>query len=345
MLPLIRHAAPAALGLLLSGAAPAVAGSYAYTAIDFGQGTSNTIVTGVNRAGVVTGSYTGTDGLPHGFTWSAGTFTPFDAVNAPDPSTLPVGIDRRGQVLENYSPHLSGNQSAFVRNPNGTQHQLAFPASATVYAAAINPSGAIVGTVIPANAPRIGFLKAGRNVMLFKGLAATTSTADVIGDSGLVAGTFTDATGAGAYTYLNGTYRIFRAPNGLPLTPTAIDPAGLVFGSYLYESDNGLDAYEVGFTFDGLVFRSFRSAVDINTSIAAAFGTGYYIGTVGATGLSFGYVVRNGTSIRILPPGAVMSSVAGGTASGIIVGNYVDGQNVAHGFMAVCPAAQAPCTE
>jgi hypothetical protein len=345
MLTVAGRAASAALVLLLGAAAPATAGSYTYTTIDFAPGGTNTLIRGVNPAAVVTGSYTGGDGLSHGFIWSAGHFTAFDAPNSAAGSTLPVAINARGQVVENFLPFLGGNETAFVRESNGTQHQLPFPPAAAVAAAGINRAGAVVGTVAGVAAQTVGFLLADGKVTLLHVPGAATTQGVAINDAGVVLGSFIDATGTGAFTYKAGSYTIFRAPHLTPVTTSAIDTAGLVFGSYLREKDNGLIEYDVGFTFNGTAFRSFRSAKSINTYVAQAFGAGYYVGTAGPEGLPFGYAVKGGQATTILPPGGVTSSVAGGTAAGILVGSYTDSANRTHGFMAVCAAANAPCTQ
>jgi hypothetical protein len=340
--PSIRTAS-AVLVLLLGAADSAVAGSYTYTTIDYGQGTPGTYVSGVNAAGVVTGFYEGGDGYTHGFTWSAGAFTSFDATSAAG-STLPAAINERGQVVETFIPSRGEQRQAFLRERGGVQHKLPFPDSESVQATGINKHGAIVGTITDA-ASTNGFLLVGQVVTKLVVPGATMTTADAINESGIVAGSFTDSTGPGGYTYVAGAYHSFRTPHLDSLEVSAIDRAGLVAGSYLHVSDHGLVAQERGFTFGSDGFHGFNPVWSLNTFLSAAFAPGHYVGTMQKPENFEGFVFSHGHGIAILPPGAGGGSVVGGTASGLVVGNFNDSSNVNHGFIALCLAEQAPCTD
>jgi uncharacterized membrane protein len=335
----------AALAFLLAGAAPAMAGSYSYTTIDVGEGSTGTIASGVNAQGVVTGWYDGGDGTTHGFTWSAGIFTSFDAIPGAG-ATLPVAINGRGQVVENFISNAGGNRIGFLREPDGVQHKLPFPASVSVQVNAINGHGAIIGdTLADAHASPIGFLLIDHVVTPLLVPGSSTSTADAINDSGAVAGTFIDASGPGGYIYTAGTYTIFRAPRQNAPQPSAINAAGLVSGAYLDVTHHGTSATDRGFTFGHDGFHSFNPVWSLNTWIAKAFAPGDYVGTMESPVAYEGFVFRNGHGIPILPPDAASGYVVGGTQSGIVVGNYTDRAGMDHGFMAACPTAQAPCTK
>jgi hypothetical protein len=341
----VRLTTPALLAILLAASAPARAGSFNYTTIDYGQGTEGTIASGMNAAGMVTGWYVGGSGYAHGFTWLAGTFTSFDAPPGAG-DTLPVAINQRGQVVEIFIPEGGGNRMAFLREPNGVQHKLPFPRTVSVQVNAISDHGTIVGNVSASEtASPVGFLLADGMVTQLQVPGAITSTADAINDAGTVAGSFTDATGPGGYIYNAGTYTLFRAPHLNTPTVSAIDAAGLVSGAFLDVTHNGLVAVEKGFTFGRNGFHSFNPVWSLNTWIAKAFAPGYYVGTMENPQSYGGFVFRNGQGVEVLPPNAATGYVVGGTAMGAVLGDYRDASGIDHGFIAVCAAAQMPCTQ
>jgi probable HAF family extracellular repeat protein len=71
----------------------------------------------INASGEVAGYYKDSNGVPHGFTYSGGTFTNFSDRNAGSGGTIVTGINDSGQVVGDYYDS-SGVEHGFVADPS-----------------------------------------------------------------------------------------------------------------------------------------------------------------------------------------------------------------------------------
>src|ERR1019366_9146745 len=120
-------------------------------------GSTWTIGSSINPAGVIAGPYTSADHY-HGFLRAAdGTFTTFDVPGAVN--TSPVGINPAGAVTGNYFD-ANGVTHGFLRAASGTFTSFDPPGATVTYAYSINSGGAITGPYQDANGVQHGFLRA-----------------------------------------------------------------------------------------------------------------------------------------------------------------------------------------
>jgi len=75
-------------------------------------------------------------------------------------------------------------------------------------------------------------------------LGATTTTANAINDSDVVAGDYTTSSGQFGFTEQAGTYTSIQEPGSTQTEISAINDSGVVAGTYESPGDNGID---VGF--------------------------------------------------------------------------------------------------
>ncbi len=335
--PVIRTLLTTALLGFVLLAGPARAGSYAYTIID-APGAVDTLVTGVNESGTVTGYTVDGVGSVRGFTWAAGNVSLFDFGSVPG-STLPVAVNARGTVAGNFRVDRNSNFHNFVRTPNGENHELPLHGGTAPFLRGMNRSGVTVGEVFVGGAKQ-GYMVAHGVWTPLLPPGATSSSAAAINDSGTIAGEATDPSGSHGTIYKAGVFTPFYAasPNG-SIQVAAINNDGLVSGSIL-------NTRSIGFTYDGTKLHRYVPPLAWNSWVVQAFAPGYVIGdsddSVGGHGA--GFVFRHGVYTVVSPPGAVFTNVAGGTRSGTIAGYYEDSTRTYHSFIAVCPAGQAPCT-
>jgi hypothetical protein len=120
------------------------------------QSSNGTFATGINPAGVVVGSYLGSDcGNYHGFLRSPdGTFTTFDVPGADN--TEPSVINPGGAIAGGY--FVAGNPEFFnfLRTPSGRFISFSTPGSAVL--TAMNTASAITGYWFDADFVSHGFV-------------------------------------------------------------------------------------------------------------------------------------------------------------------------------------------
>jgi hypothetical protein len=100
----------------------------------------------INKAGVVTGSYT-SGGVTHGYTRSAdGSITSFDPQGSL--GTTPMAVNRNGDIAGYYRLNTQGLTAAFVRTSDGNISTFSAPGdSGGTGAVAINNHGVVAGSV------------------------------------------------------------------------------------------------------------------------------------------------------------------------------------------------------
>jgi hypothetical protein len=129
------------------------------TEFDVPDATYGTQPTAINAAGTVTGSYVDANFVSHGFVRARnGTITRFDP---PESAWTSVGgINPSGAITGSFTDENSGNESSFVRSPNGTMSApLDVPGSPATFANVINPAGVITGEYFDAINVAHGFLR------------------------------------------------------------------------------------------------------------------------------------------------------------------------------------------
>ena len=135
------------------------------------KGATYTDVESINDGGVVTGFYSGTKNVYHGFVRAAdGTVTTFDppgAFTGPYPTSAgqenAVTINPEGTIAGWYSD-TSNVTHAFVRDKNGVITTIDAPGAGTLagqgtVSGGINPKGVITGSYIDANSVNYGFVR------------------------------------------------------------------------------------------------------------------------------------------------------------------------------------------
>ena len=102
----------------------------------------STIASGINEQGVVTGTFTKTSGVHHGYIWRNGSFTP---VYYPDSlSTHAQDIDNNSRVV-GWFVRQDQKAHGFIHDPDGSFVQLDHPDAEHTFLTGINNAGAIVG--------------------------------------------------------------------------------------------------------------------------------------------------------------------------------------------------------
>jgi len=183
-----------------------------------------TLVNGINNAGTLAGYYFGNDNLIHGFTYSAGTYTPvdvasytylFDINNKGDLTGYysNIGISATGFLIQGGSTvtfalpgypldtfgtglndsdqvvgYFGSVQSGFLRQSDGSFQTFDFPAQG------INNSGIIVGNGGGPNNTSLGMVRIGGTEYTFSFPGATNTYLDGINNANQVVGIYEDAT-------------------------------------------------------------------------------------------------------------------------------------------------------
>ncbi|MFZ0478299.1 MAG: choice-of-anchor D domain-containing protein [Terriglobales bacterium] len=212
------------------------------TTIDVpGAGTGDkqgTQPTSINASGVITGMYTDSNSVYHGFIDGNGTFTnPIDAPGSV--ATVPTSIDAAGDIAGVYADS-TGLMHGFVRTASGTITTFSAPGASTTppgsgkgikidgtIAGSINTTASVAGFYTDTNKAGHGYIRASNGTFTSPlddpdaGTGAMEGTISMsINDSGIVTGTYADT---------NDVFHGFVfTPNPSTITLT---PAALSFGS------------------------------------------------------------------------------------------------------------------
>ncbi len=293
-----------------------------------------TIAFGVNASGEITGAYSNSLGVVHGYVFGAnGTFTTFDAPNAGTTSpgiegTIPISIDTAGDVAGTY---IDANlvYHGFVRTASGTLTQFDDPNASTAAnrgtaAISMNDAGQIVGFFVTGSYDTTstyhGFLRAADGTMTSIDApgAGTGESSNGrkqgtmvfgINASGEMVGSYIDSSNArhGFVRSAGGTFTEFDPPGSTTTTvsggglsgtqATSIDTAGDVAGSY---TDANFVRHGFLRTADGTITSFDAPGVDLTAPSGELGGT---------------------FAINIDPSGSY------------IAGGYDDANGLAHGFV------------
>jgi probable HAF family extracellular repeat protein len=340
---------PLVLGLCAVAATaggPALAGNFVYTTID-APGADATYPVSINDRGGVAGVYTTSHDSPqYGFVWLNGIVTTFTAHNVAR-SLGVAGIDNRGTVAFTASDIRSGGSHAKLRYIGGGRRVLPTPEGVVAWTSGINARGQVVGAYEPTigGTTRTGFLfqKGQLQQLVFPGAALTTPSA--ISNDGTVIGAYSagDADPAHGFTYQNGSYQEFDPPGSTYTIANSINPHGDIAGTFYTAA---LGTGTLGFVLsDGkyhiyAVKRGKEYVNEVKWAGPADQVAGNFYNLVNE--IAFTYV--HGQYYQVLPLGSVNSYIYAGNRQGTLVGIYAGADGVIHGFVATCPAGQAPCT-
>jgi hypothetical protein len=325
---------------------PARAGNYVYTTID-APGAMATFPTSITDNGNVAGVYTTSQSGPqYGFVWANGTMTTFAPHDAPKSIGI-GGINNHGAVAFEAAGDRSGVSHAELRHPDGGYMRLPLPAGDVSWSTGINEAGDIVGIYEPsiASQVRAGFLFAKGQVqdVVFPGAALTTPSA--IANDGTVIGSYSagDADGAHGFTLSNGTFTSFDPPGSTYTIVSSINPHGDIAGTF-YTATLGTGT--LGYVLRNGTYHIHalkRGRFYVNEVVWSGVGdevAGNFYDRFNEIG--FTHVLKH--YYQVPPFGATNSYIYGGNRQGTLTGVYWGADNVQHGFIAVCPAGQAPCT-
>ncbi len=327
-----------------------------------GQGTSPVAI---NAAGLVTGSYSDTSGVGHGFLRRPnGSIVTFDPPGST--GTAPTAINAEGVIAGNYSD--TAGQHSFLRAKDGSFVIFNAPGSTSTVVEAINREGVIAGFFLGANNVVHGvFGSPGGALTKFSVPGAAqffpgdgTAPAD-INSGGAIVGSYIDNAKLQSHGFL-------RTPRGtfLKLDPPPrgyipyfgpygfgnsdyirINSAGLIVGTYFeYIPDNPFGGdYRVFIRYPGGFFITFDAATygpccvwSIPTGVNP---DGLITGLINDGASIFHGFIRNVDATITTPldaPGAGTGFDQGTVPlginpAGLLTGVYIDANNVNHGFL------------
>ena len=224
----MRHAIKAALagmGLAATAASSASATPYTVTSIAV-PGASETLASGINDAGQVSGGYVDASGT-HGFVDTNGVFT---TINAPGAiSTSVFGINATGQVTGSYRD-AAGITHGFV-DTNGSFMTFDVPGAGGTFGQGINDAGQVAGFY--AGPSSIGsFVESNGVVTLLAVPGAASTTAFGINNAGQVSGSYSSnpTSPSHGFVYANGVFTTIDIPTSMVvqgLYPTVTDVSGI----------------------------------------------------------------------------------------------------------------------
>jgi len=173
-------------------------------------GAAQTVLNGINDAGLVVGTYIDSQGNSHGFYLKNGQTTPLAVPGADD--TSPAGINNHGVVVGVYDTFLGGPVTGFQMKGN-TVTTIQYPGAVNTYPLAINDAGAIVGLYYDGTNDH-GFMEYRGSYTKLEPPGASSSEARGINNSGEIVGEYrpsVNAEGEG-FTYLNGAFTSYTYP-------------------------------------------------------------------------------------------------------------------------------------
>jgi hypothetical protein len=322
---------------------------------------NGTYPSGINTAGVITGTLLDVNFVGHGFLRAKnGTITTFDVPGAIN-GTYPSGINAEETVIGTlFDVNFVGH--GFLRAKNGDIITFDVPDAVNgFFLNGINPLGTIIGTLFDVNFLTHGFVRAkdGSITMLDVPSADNGTQAIGINPRGMITGTYTDVNSVthGFLRARDGTLISFDPPAPGFMRPFAlfsfgpllsITPPGVIAGTYFEPiPGNPFGGNFRGFvratdgaftTFDAASYPpcciwSFPSGINEAGTITGSFNDGFTI--------NHGFVrTSDGTITTFDVPGAGTgfdqgTAPLGITPGGVIMGLYIDPNYGTHGFVRI----------
>ena len=320
-------------GLVLLGiSSQACSGSFTFTELSKRYTTQPT---GINNNDQVVGWFYPASGEPsHGFIWQNGSLRQVDYPGSTD-STL-AGVNNDGLAVGGFYTAQPSAVAFTYDIATGHFQALPHPGKFDVYPIGINSGGVVIG-----NAP--GYSGKYRGVMvtpssatlLRRGYKATGMNA-----SNAVTGYFADGN---SFIFKDAKYRLFKAEGAIATFSYFIADDGTVAGTY-FSGENALD----GFTYAAGKTVSFSYPGAKSTAVIAIGPSGEVLGNWNSSknGATHGFVYVGGQYYDISSKNHKETRIGGVNGNGDLIGSFDNGQTLpSTGFIAVCPAAQFPCTQ
>jgi hypothetical protein len=187
-----------------------------FTSINSGD--KYTIPAAINAAGEVVGTYSGSNGIPSGFTFSGGTFT-----HLPNPDALPTAINNSGTITGIL------DEGAFVDVAGTITPFSAGPTAVSTNPTAINAGGAIVGYYVDGSNNDNGFVDNAGVITTVDIPGAVDTEINAINAAGTITGYYTDSLG-NLYGFI-GTQQSVPEPGSVAVLLTALGGLGFVRAS------------------------------------------------------------------------------------------------------------------
>jgi probable HAF family extracellular repeat protein len=252
------------------------ADSYAFTPIDV-PGSTSTLVTGINDAGQIVGTYTtGLGTATNAFVYSNGAYT---TIQPPSNSSFYSigGINNSGQIVG----ALQGNSGGFI-DTNGVFSTIPSPGGryTSLQPLGINNSGQVTGILNYNPAGVVGFLYSNGAVSTVNAPTAGLSYAFGINNSGEIVGyTFSgnpiDGTAQEtAFVNVGGNATTLTVPGASGSQALGINDAGQIVGSYSISGVSGSN----GFIDSNGVFITLNAPGAANTSLVGINAAGDVVG-------------------------------------------------------------------
>ena len=223
------------LVLLLMACAPLALSQGTYTQIDV-PGATNTVLSGIDTAGDIVGSYQDTGGFEHGFILSGGSYTTIDYPGATN--TILSNVNDKGQIVgSTASPYIGFSYD--VATQLFTIISVPRPRTVT-YPFAINNAGTIAGGFYNGDGA-FGFEFAGSTYRKIRPLDASDAFVYGISDSGKLAGHGTSRKLGTIVNFLfrHGVYSPINIPNASEAQVYGMNLAGTILvGFYRPPSGN-----------------------------------------------------------------------------------------------------------
>jgi probable HAF family extracellular repeat protein len=318
--------------VLLGISSQACAGSFTFTELSKRYATHPT---GINNDDQVVGWFYAASGEPsHGFVWQNGSFQQVDYPNSTG-STL-AGVNDDGLAVGGFYTAQPSAVAFTYDIATGQVQALPHPGKFDVYPIGINAGGVVIGNA-PGHAGKYRgvLVTPGSATVLRRGYKATSMNA-----SNAVTGYFADGN---SYIFKDATYRLFKAKGSIATFPYFIADDGTVARTY-FGGENALD----GFTYAAGKTVSFSYPGAISTAVIAIGPSGEVLGNwhSSKTGATHGFVYVGGKYYDISSKDHKETRIGGVNGNGDLIGSFDDGQTLpSTGFIAVCPAAQFPCTQ
>ena len=280
--------------------------AYDFVSFDY-PGAGNTDAFGINNAGTVVGTAFDADFnfiTAYSYDSKKGSFTTLPPVPG-SVQTNAAGINEPKEIVGSTFDGVTA--MAFVRSKKGAYTTFSHPGSSDTEARANNNNGLVTGLYLDDNTGNInGFIYDTGNNTFTDIVLGTRTIAQGINNKGQVVGSARLAAGVACTGCLAGTYGWLRAPDGV----------------ISYFQVNGAATFARGITDSGVI-TGFISA--------ASNGEGFVVTLAG----SFAYQSILIPAVQLLVvPGADATNPEAINNAGTVVGFWVDGAGLEHGFLA-----------
>jgi probable HAF family extracellular repeat protein len=310
----------------------------AFTTINAPNATSFTLAFGIDDNNTPVGSYVDGEGTLHGFLPKQGKFT---VINFPGAkATFVARMNARGQIVGSYgedpnTPALSLPHGFLLHN--GVFTPIDFPGAQQTRPFGINNLGQIVGEYVDTSGVSHGFLRDQQGVFITRDAPYGTSTILTdINDNGQIVGlSFTGAivTGLGPAFLRNsdGTFTKIAFPDAIRTVAWGINNLGQIVGDY--EERTRAAAHGFLLNHEGYTTIDAPDAIG-STTVYDINDEGNLVGTYDL--LAHGYLQDSSGDFETIDhPMAVRytGELIGINNLGQIVGIYLDGDGMDHGFL------------